>query len=92
VAFGVAPSGDIGTNFGVALVNAGLTDYVPGTTGDIVTIGLLPGTPDAVSAMASLATVGRVPEPADLALFSGGLLMLAARRKRRQAVGNASRM
>lgn len=81
LSFNLAAAGSIGTDFGVALANAGLTDYAAGTSGNLVTIALLPGAPDSVSANAGFATV-EVPEPASAALLAGGLLLLGARRRR----------
>jgi hypothetical protein len=84
VTFDVAASGNIGTDFGVALADVGLTDYAAGTNGNLMTIGLLPGVPDSVTATAGLATAETaVPEPAGNALGVGGLLLHGTREKRR---------
>jgi hypothetical protein len=93
VNFAVAATGDIGTDFGVALTNAALDDYAPGTGGNLVVIGLMPGSPDTVSAVDRFATVtttasntvAAVPEPATAALLAFGLLLLPMRRGRNRS-------
>lgn len=66
------------SNFGVALVNAGLSDYAAGTSGDIAAIGLTPGATDALWADRRFASIAEVPEPGSVALFMLGLLLAAA--------------
>jgi hypothetical protein len=84
VRFAEADTGNIGTAFGVALTNAALTDYAPGTGGNLVVIGLMPGAPDTVSADDGFTTVAAVPEPATAALLAFGILLLPMRRSRRR--------
>jgi hypothetical protein len=84
-AFDIAPGGAIGTGFGIALVNAALDNYVPGTMGNVASIDLMPGAPAAtVWADATFVTATKVPEPAGLPLFATGCAMavLALRRRR----------
>lgn len=81
--FDIAPGGTIGTSFGIALVNAALDAYVPGTTGNIAQIDLTPGAPATAWADATFATVTPVPEPADAPLFATGLLLAALALRRR---------
>jgi MYXO-CTERM domain-containing protein len=68
-----------GTMFSVALLDDAL--HYLGGTGDLVTISLQPGQPDAISADASLASVNAVPEPSSAWLGAAGLLLLAASRR-----------
>jgi hypothetical protein len=85
-AFDIAPGGAIGTGFGIALVNAALDNYVPGTSGNVASIALMPGAPAAtVWADAAFVTATRIPEPAGLPVFATGcaLAALALRRQNR---------
>jgi hypothetical protein len=83
VDLGIANSGTIGTSFGIALVNATLDAYVPGTSGNVAQIDLLPGMPATAWADAAFAAVAPVPEPADVPLFATGLLLAALALRRR---------
>ncbi|MEO7497191.1 MAG: NF038129 family PEP-CTERM protein, partial [Massilia sp.] len=86
LAFSESKTGAIGTDFGVALVSAALDDYLAGTSGSFIVIGLLPGKPDTVSVSLPFATVtaiAAVPEPAGAALFVGGLLLMGIVSRRR---------
>lgn len=85
VRFDEAESGNVGTDFGVALTNATLDDYAPGTGGNLVVIGLMPGMPDAVSANDRFTTVAAIPEPASAALLAFGLLLLPIRLGRKSS-------
>jgi hypothetical protein len=76
IAFATEQLGTIGTNFGVALINAALNDYVAGTSGDFLVIALMPGAADRVSITAEFANVSQVPEPGSAALFGAGFLVL----------------
>jgi MYXO-CTERM domain-containing protein len=89
VAFDTPPAGSTGagvyagTTFSVALLDSGLR-YL-GTTGDLVTISLQPGQPDAVWSDSGYATVSdsaAVPEPSTAWLGAAGLFLLAASRRR----------
>jgi MYXO-CTERM domain-containing protein len=89
VSFNTSPAGSTGagvyagTTFSVALLDSSLR-YL-GATGDLVTISLQPGLPDAVSsdpAFASVSTPAAVPEPSTAWLGAAGLLLLAASRRR----------
>lgn len=82
-AFDIAPGGTIGAGFGIALVNAALDNYVPGTTGNVATVDLLPGAPATVWADAAFATVTPVPEPAGLPVFATGCMLAALALRRR---------
>jgi hypothetical protein len=82
-AFDVAPGGTIGTTFGIALVNAALDNYVPGTNGNVATIDLVPGAPDTYRADAAFATLTPVPEPAGLPVFVTGCVLAALVLRRR---------
>jgi hypothetical protein len=87
--FDVAPGGAIGTGFGIALVNAALDNYAPGTSGNIASVDLMPGAPAAVWADAAFVTATPVPEPAGLPVFATGcaLAALAMRRRARPDTG-----
>jgi hypothetical protein len=82
-AFDVAPGGTIGTGFGIALVNAALDNYVPGTSGNVATIDLMPGAPATVWADAAFVTTTPVPEPAGLPVFATGCVLAALALRRR---------
>jgi hypothetical protein len=77
-------TGDIGTVFGVALVNAALDDYVLGTNGDVVTISLMPGQSPSVLTKGTVAAVSAVPEPLAPLLVTAGLLLVSLTARRRQ--------
>jgi opacity protein-like surface antigen len=81
--FDAADSGTIGTGFGIALVNAALDDYAPGTGGNVALFDLMPGQPAAVWADGAFATVNPVPEPTDVPLFAAGLMLVALGLRRR---------
>lgn len=83
VRFTEAGTGNIGSDFGVALTNAALDDYAPGTGGNLVVIGLMPGKPDTLYANGRFATVAEVPEPGSAALLAFGLLLVPMRRRSR---------
>jgi hypothetical protein len=83
VRFDIADTGTIGTSFGVALVNATLDDYAPGTSGNVAQVDLMPGQPAAIWADDAFATVNPVPEPADVPLFATGLMLVALDLRRR---------
>ena len=82
-AFDIAPGGTIGTGFGIALVNAALDNYVPGTSGNVATIDLMPGAPAVVWTDAAFVTATKVPEPAGLPLFATGCVLAALTLRRR---------
>jgi hypothetical protein len=84
-AFDIAPGGTTGTGFGVALVNAALDNYAPGTSGNVAAIDLMPGAPATVWADAAFVTATPVPEPAGLPVFATGCVLatLALRRRNR---------
>jgi hypothetical protein len=65
-----------GSTFSVALLDDGFR-YL-GATGDLVTISLQPGQPDAIAVDAGFAAVNAVPEPSTAWLGAAGLLLLAA--------------
>ena len=69
-----------GSTFSVALLDDSYR-YL-GTTGDLVTISLQPGQPDAISVDAGFAAVNAVPEPSSAWLGAAGLLLLAGSRRR----------
>lgn len=71
-----------GSNFGVALVNASLTDYAAGTNGDIAAIALMPGAADARWADQRFASIAEVPEPGSAAIVVLGLLLVGWSRAR----------
>ncbi len=74
-----------GSNFGVALVNASLTDYLAGSGGDIGAIALMPQGPDAVFADQRFVSIVEVPEPGSAVLVALGLLVAGWSRARPQA-------
>ena len=82
-AFDIAPGGAIGTGFGIALVNAALDNYVPGTSGTVASIALMPGAPATVWADAAFVTATPVPEPAGLPVFATGCVLAALALRRR---------
>jgi hypothetical protein len=82
-AFDIASGGTIGTGFGIALVNAALDNYVPGTTGNVATFDLTPGAPVTTWADAAFVTVTPVPEPAGLPVFATGCALAALALRRR---------
>ncbi|MFJ1469972.1 NF038129 family PEP-CTERM protein [Massilia orientalis] len=82
-AFDIAPGGTIGTGFGIALVNAALDNYVPGTMGNVASIDLMPGAPATVWADAAFVTATKVPEPAGLPVFATGCVLAALTLRRR---------
>jgi hypothetical protein len=71
-----------GSTFGVALVNASQTAYAAGTDGDIATIALMPGAPEAVWADQRFASIAEVPEPGSAAIVVLGLLLVGWSRAR----------
>ncbi|WP_137174194.1 NF038129 family PEP-CTERM protein [Massilia sp. HP4] len=82
VRFGI-PAGSLdGSNFGVALVDAGRTAYAPGTSGDIAAIALMPGAADASWAAQGIASITEVPEPGSAAIVALGLLLAGCCRAR----------
>ena len=84
VRFDVPPDALDGSNFGLALVNADRTAYMAGTDGDIATIALMPGMPDAFAADARFVAITEVPEPGTAAIVMLGLLLIGGSRARRQ--------
>ena len=82
-AFDIAPGGTIGTGFGIALVNAALDNYVPGTSGNIASIDLMPGASATVWTDAAFATATKVPEPSGLPIFATGCVLAALVLRRR---------
>jgi hypothetical protein len=82
-AFDIAPGGTIGTGFGIALVNAALDNYAPGTMGNVAAIDLMPGAPATVWADAAFVTATKVPEPAGLPVFATGCVLAALALRRR---------
>jgi hypothetical protein len=88
-AFDIAPDGAIGTGFGIALVNAALDNYVPGTGGNIASVDLVPDARATVWADAAFVTATPVPEPAGLPVFATGcvLALLVMRRRARPGAG-----
>jgi hypothetical protein len=82
-AFDIAPGGTIGTGFGIALVNAALDNYVPGTMGNVASIDLMPGAPATVWADTAFVTATPVPEPAGLPVFATGCVLAALALRRR---------
>jgi hypothetical protein len=84
-AFDSAPGGAIGTGFGIALVNAALDNYVPGTSGNIASIDLVPGAPAKVWTDAAFVTATPVPEPAGLPVFATGCVLAVLVMQRRRA-------
>jgi hypothetical protein len=82
-AFDIAPGGTIGTSFGIALVNAALDNYVPGTSGNVATIDLMPGAPATIRADAAFVTATPVPEPTGLPVFATGCILAALALRRR---------
>ena len=89
-AFDIAPGGTIGTGFGIALVNAALDDYVPGTMGNVASVDLMPGAPATVWTDPAFVTATPVPEPAGLPVFATGCVLaaLALRRRNRGQTPN----
>lgn len=83
-AFEIAPGGAIGTGFGIALVNAALDNYVPGTAGNVATIDLMPGAPATVWTDAAFVTATKVPEPAGLPVFATGCMLATLALRRRE--------
>jgi MYXO-CTERM domain-containing protein len=71
-----------GSSFTVALLDDAF--HYLGASGDLVTISLKPGEPDAVFADAGYAAVHVVPEPSSAWLGAAGLLLLAGTRRRRR--------
>ena len=88
-AFDIAPGGATGTGFGIALVNAALDNYVPGTGGNIASVDLVPDARATVWADAAFVTATPVPEPAGLPVFATGcvLAVLVMRRRARPGAG-----
>jgi hypothetical protein len=72
-------SSGAGTTLSIALLDAGL--YYLGSSGDIVTIALQPGSASIVSADGTYATISAVPEPAAWLLLGAGLLLIGLRRR-----------
>ncbi|WP_195763538.1 NF038129 family PEP-CTERM protein [Duganella guangzhouensis] len=84
VSFSGSSGSGAGTNLGIALLDQDFS-YV-GSSADIVTFALQPGSADSVLATAGLATVAvtvpsAVPEPAVWALLCAGLMLLARARR-----------
>lgn len=80
VRFEMPPGVLDGSNFGVALVNASLTAYAEGTSGDIAAISLMQGAADALWAAPGLASISEVPEPGSAGIVALGLLLVGCRR------------
>jgi hypothetical protein len=82
-AFDVVPGGTVGTSFGIALVNAALDNYVPGTSGNVATIDLMPDAPATAWSDTAFVTATKVPEPNGLPMFATGCVLAALTLRRR---------
>lgn len=74
VRFNFAALDGAGATLSVALLDAGL-NYL-GTSSDVATFSLLPGSDAAVSADGAIATVSTVPEPATWLMLAAGVLLV----------------
>lgn len=83
VQFNTSDLGSIGTNFGVALVNAALDNYLAGTMGELAVISLLPGAEDVVYTTQGLSMINELPEPGVVLLFATGLVLLGTSRRKK---------
>ncbi|MGK5020574.1 NF038129 family PEP-CTERM protein [Janthinobacterium lividum] len=84
-------SGNVGTTFGVGLLDASATSYLGNVNGNLLQFELTPlngGLPASIagSTYASIATISAVPEASEWMMLTGGLALIGFALRRRQSV------
>lgn len=87
-------AGNVGTTFGVGLLDATATSYLGNANGNLLQFELTPlngGLPASIagSTYASIASISAVPEASEWMMLTGGLALIGFALRRRQPVARA---